>query len=53
MPAQFHFARDEEEIYFFKFLKPKFTGELQYYKKLYQAILFKPTEKNELIRFYK
>jgi len=38
------FTSAEEEIEFFKTIKPKFTGSLEYYTLRYQAELFKPAE---------
>ena len=36
------FENDEEEINFFKNIKPAFTGEIEYYTQRYQAFLFYP-----------
>ncbi|HSZ85760.1 MAG TPA: RteC domain-containing protein [Puia sp.] len=36
------FASEEEEINFFKNIKPRFTGEIEYYTQRYHAILFLP-----------
>jgi hypothetical protein len=36
------FATEEEEIHFFKNVKPRFTGEMEYYTQRYHAILFLP-----------
>jgi hypothetical protein len=36
------FESDEEEIHFFKHIKPRFTGEIGYYTQRYHAILFLP-----------
>ena len=48
----FHFEKEEDEIYFFKILRPRFTSHIEYYKKLYQCILFKPAGKKEQRRFF-
>jgi hypothetical protein len=37
-----YFKNDEEEIHFFKYVKPKFTGLIEYYTQRYQAFLFLP-----------
>lgn len=37
------FANNEEEIWFFKALKPKFTALIEYYTLVYHALLFMPT----------
>ena len=47
-----HFGDETEEIYFFKFIQPKFTGLIHFYKKRYQAILFLPPESALQIPFY-
>lgn len=36
------FANEEEEIWFFKSLKPKFTALIEYYTFVYHALLFMP-----------
>lgn len=36
------FQTDEEEIKFFKYIKPRFTGQLMYYTEVYQYLLFCP-----------
>ena len=42
-----NFADEEEEIWFFKLLKPKFTALLEYYTFVYHAVLFMPTLNDE------
>src|SRR5580700_10955746 len=47
------FERDEEEIHFFKCIKPRFTGEIEYYTQRYHAILFSPeSDKQSQINFW-
>jgi len=47
------FASEEEEIHFFKNVKPRFTGEIEYYTQRYHAILFLPeTDKQSQINFW-
>jgi hypothetical protein len=48
----YHFNSQEEEIHFFKTLKPKFTSEIEYYTLVYHAILFKPAERSSLLHFW-
>jgi hypothetical protein len=36
------FDSDQEEIIFFKTIKPRFTGLVEYYNQCYQALLFLP-----------
>lgn len=47
MVKKFDFANDEEEIWFFKDLKPKFTALIEYYALVYHAVLFMPTLNEE------
>jgi hypothetical protein len=46
------FATEEEEIHFFKNVKPRFTGEIEYYTQRYHAILFLPEDKKSQIDFW-
>jgi len=38
----YHFNSEEEEIDFFKNVKPLFTSQIEFYTLIYQGILFKP-----------
>jgi hypothetical protein len=40
-----------EEVDFFKNIKPRFTGEIEYYSLLYHFEIFKPANELELISF--
>jgi hypothetical protein len=40
--AEYNFQTEEEEILFFKTVKPLFTTELEYYSLLYHTLLFCP-----------
>jgi hypothetical protein len=40
----YQFKNDDKEIEFFKFFKPKFTSEIEYYSLLYHSILFQPLD---------
>lgn len=42
--AEYKFRSLEEEIYFFKTVKPLFTTELEYYSLLYHTMLFCPLD---------
>jgi hypothetical protein len=42
--AQEQFDSDAEEIRFFKSIKPKFTGLVEYFTQRYQSLLFLPTD---------
>lgn len=58
------FANEEEEIWFYKSLKPKFTSLIEYYTFVYHALLFMPSlgeddmqvfwnkEKDKIEQFY-
>jgi hypothetical protein len=51
--ASFTFPGVEEEIIFFKEIKPLFTTEIEYFNLLYHAELFKPTHsKKKLVTFF-
>jgi hypothetical protein len=39
------FDSDAEEIHFFKCIKPRFTGEIEYYTQRYHAFLFLPSDR--------
>lgn len=48
------FANEEEEIWFFKTMKPKFTSLIEYYTMVYHAELFMPvTEEENASAFWK
>lgn len=53
----FNFTNQEDEVFFFKKVKPLFTAEVEYYTYLYHIVLFKTkemeTDKHELEAFYK
>jgi hypothetical protein len=40
----YRFTTEEEEIDFFRNIKPLFTSQIEFYTLVYQAILFKPQE---------
>lgn len=49
-----NFQSVTEEIFFFKEIKPRFTGLIEYYTQRYHALLFMPTHNAvELARFWK
>jgi len=49
----FTFTREEEEINFFKNIKPLFIAVIEYYTLHYQAVLFKPVnDKAQLILYW-
>jgi len=42
--SQYRFATEEEEIDFFRNIKPLFTSQIEFYTLIYQGMLFKPKE---------
>ncbi|THU40227.1 hypothetical protein FAM09_10170 [Niastella caeni] len=44
MAGSYIFADHEEEIYFYKTLKPQFTGLIDYLTLLYKSVLFQPDD---------
>jgi hypothetical protein len=45
------FRNEENEIEFFKILKPKFTSEIEYYSLIYHCLLFQPPDLIQAIEF--
>lgn len=50
--ASYVFRHETDEIHFFKNIKPLFRAALEYYTLLYQAVLFKPAEKDWLVAYW-
>ena len=50
--THYQFSCDDEEIEFFKVLKPKFTAEIEYYSLLYHCLIFEPAEAGAVLRFW-
>jgi hypothetical protein len=50
--SRHHFESEEEEIDFFKNVNPLFISEIEYYKLLFHAALFRPTDGEEAWRFW-
>jgi hypothetical protein len=48
----YNFVNDEEEIWFFKVIKPKFTALIEYYTMVYHAELFMPSLNEENIHTF-
>lgn len=48
----YQFINDEEEIQFFKTIKPKFTGYIEYLMLVNHGLLFIPTESNDAQQIY-
>lgn len=51
--SKYQFENDDEEIEFFKIVKPKFTSEIEFYTLLYHCVLFQPTEPFSAVNFWK
>lgn len=49
---EFQFRSEADEISFFKSVRPRFGGLIEYYKKRYHALLFRPRSRNDLIEFW-
>ena len=47
-----HFKTDQNEIEFFKILKPKFTSQIEFYILLYHASLFQPPDAEAARNFW-
>jgi hypothetical protein len=50
--AEYTFGSEEEEILFFKTIKPLFTSELEYYSLLYHTLLFCPFDPERQKQFW-
>lgn len=50
--SDYKFATDEEEILFFKTVKPLFTSELEYFSLLYHSFLFCPFDPERQKHFW-
>lgn len=50
--AEYEFRSEEEEILFFKTVKPLFTSELEYYSLLYHTLLFCPFDPERQKQFW-
>jgi hypothetical protein len=50
--SSYHFQSEEEEIDFFKNIKPLFSCEIEYYNLLYHAALFRPPDDEEVRKFW-
>ena len=46
------FTDEQEEIRFFKYIKPRFTGLIEYYTQRYQALLFIPDKDIETMLYF-
>jgi hypothetical protein len=48
---QKQFSNEEQEIEFFKILKPKFTSEIEYYSLVYHCLIFQPPDLLKAVEF--
>jgi hypothetical protein len=47
------FSKEEQEIEFFKKIKPLFTSKIEYYCLIYHGLLFEPDEHSMAIEFWR
>lgn len=47
------FFNDEDEIHFFRNIKPRFTSQIEYYLRLCEALQFEPNEVSKRLEFWK
>lgn len=50
--AAYVFRYECDEIHFFKHIKPLFISAIEYYTLLYQAVIFKPNEKEQQLAYW-
>ncbi len=50
--ASYVFRYETDEIHFFKHIRPLFMAAKEYYTLLYQAVLFKPNDKDQLVAYW-
>lgn len=53
MAGNYRFLDREEEIYFYKTLKPGFTGLIEYFTLLYKSVVFRPDDSMEIDAYWK
>ena len=53
MASNFGFLNREEEIYFYKNLKPEFIGLIEYFTLLYKSVVFQPDESMKTGAYWK
>jgi hypothetical protein len=51
--ADYQFKNQQEEVYFYKALKPRFTGLIDYITLLYKSLVFQPEENVKRIAYWK
>lgn len=50
--AAYVFRYENDEVHFFKNIKPLFMAATEYYTLLYQAVLFKPNNNDQLVAYW-
>lgn len=53
MTSNYGFLNREEEIYFYKNLKPGFTGLIEYFTLLYKSVVFQPDDPMKRAAYWK
>lgn len=51
--AGYRFMNQQEEVYFYKTLKPRFTGLIDYFKLSYKSVLFQPDDSTKIEAFWR
>ena len=49
----YQFMNQQEEVYFYKTLKPRFTGLIDYYKLIYKSVLFQPDDSKKRAAYWR
>jgi len=53
MVSNYRFSDQEEEIYFYKNLKPQFIGLIEYFTLLYKSVVFQPDDSMKTAQYWK
>jgi|GEM_PF-2356566 len=53
MVSNYRFLDQEEEIYFYKNLKPQFIGLIEYFTLLYKSVIFQPDDSMKTAAYWK
>ncbi|WP_158085358.1 RteC domain-containing protein [Niastella vici] len=53
MISNYQFSEREEELYFYKNLKPEFIGLIEYFTLLYKSVVFQPDDSMKKVAYWK
>lgn len=53
MTVGYQFMNQKEEVYFYKTLKPRFTGLIDYFAILYKSVLFEPEDYTKRMAYWR